>query len=363
MVHLTLIATFSSQRGGIERENEMLLNKLINDDEIDKITVISPAGLNQIKDDFLKNKKVEIFLKVKFREISTVIEIVNNSDICLIINVRPIAIPVHLFKSKKVKTVQVVHDIIPWLYPKYFPLIAGLTYKVFQILVKNKPDLYIVHSEHTKNDLIKYWGIDPKKIVRVCYGSFVKPVAPRENFGSRKILFVSTIEPRKGIDKLLDAFLIVKKEIPDAQLMIIGKVGWKAKHILEKIHKFVDLKIGVDYLGYISDEDLVKLYSEVDVLVYPSVYEGFGVPPLEAMACGCPVAVSKVSSIPEVVGDAGIYFNPFDVNDIARALIKILGDDELKVEMSKRGIERAKMFDLDKCLDEFIGVIKSLVKN
>jgi len=362
-MRLTVIASFLERKTGIERENEMLLNKLINDDEIEKITLISPVGFDQIKDEYLKNKKVEFLVKLNFRKIPTVIEIVNNSDICLITNVRPTAIPVHLFKSKRVKTVQVVHDIIPWLYPRFFPFISGLTYRTFKLLIKNKPDLYIVHSEHTKSDLVRYWGIDPKKIVKVCYGSFVKPVLPRENFGSKKILFVSTIEPRKGIDKLLDAFLIVKKEIPKAQLIIVGKVGWKAKHIFEKIHKFVDLKIGVDYLGYISDEDLMKLYSEVDVLVYPSVYEGFGVPPLEAMACGCPVAVSNVSSIPEVVGDAGVYFNPLDVNDIAGTLIRILKDDELKIEMSKRGIERAKMFNWDKCLDEFISVLKSLIKN
>jgi glycosyltransferase involved in cell wall biosynthesis len=362
-VHLSLIATFSRKRGGIERENEMLLKKLINDDEVEKITIISPIGFDQIKDEYLKNKKVEFLVKLNFGKIPTVIEIVNNSDLCLITNVRPTAIPVHLFKSKKVKTVQVVHDIIPWLHPEYFPTIAGLTYKTFKILVKNKPNIYIVHSEHTKNDLIKYWRIDPKKIIKVCYGSFVKPVAPRENFGSKKILFVSTIEPRKGVDKLLDAFLIVKKEIPEARLIIVGKIGWKAEYIFEKIRKFVDLKIGVEYLGYVSDEELAKLYSEADVFVYPSVYEGFGAPPLEAMSCGCPVAVSKTSSIPEVVGEAGIYFNPQDVNDIAKSLIKILRDDELKIELSKRGIERAKMFNWDKCLEEFVSVLKFLIKN
>jgi glycosyltransferase involved in cell wall biosynthesis len=141
------------------------------------------------------------------------------------------------------------------------------------------------------------------------------------------------------------------------------KVGWKAEHIFEKIRKFVDLKIGVEYLGYVSDEELAKLYSEADVFVYPSVYEGFGAPPLEAMSCGCPVAVSKTSSIPEVVGEAGIYFNPHDANDIAKSLIKILRDDELKIELSKKGIERAKMFNWDKCLEEFVSVLKFLIKN
>jgi glycosyltransferase involved in cell wall biosynthesis len=359
---LTIVASFLEHKTGIERENELLLNKLIIDPEIEKIDIISPAGFAQVEEKILKNEKVRLFIKLNFRRILKTIKIVNSNDVCLTTNVRPVAIPIYLFGSKKVRFVQIVHDIIPWLYPKFFPRIASLTYKAFKILVKNRPDLYVVHSDNTKNDLVKHWGISPNKIFKICYGTFVKPMTPRLNFGSRKILFVSTIEPRKGLDRLIDAFKLVRKEIPESQLIIVGKIGWKSDDIIKKIRQAVNFNLGVKYLGYVPDYELSKLYSEVDLFVYPSVYEGFGAPPLEAMASGCPVAVSKTSSIPEVVADAGVYFDPLDVNDMARAIINVLKDDELKIKMSVKGIERAKLFEWDKCLDELIHILKSLVR-
>ncbi|MER3570476.1 MAG: glycosyltransferase family 1 protein, partial [Patescibacteria group bacterium] len=120
---------------------------------------------------------------------------------------------------------------------------------------------------------------------------------------------------------------------------------------------------GVKYLGYLPDEEIIKLYKSVDVFLYPSLYEGFGLPVIEAMACGCPVITSNTSSLPEITNDAAILVNPLNVNELAKAIINLIKDDSLKIELSKKGIEQAKKFSWEKSCQELFELVKKIYDN
>jgi len=365
---LTFIGSFVETKTGIERVNVELLSHLVSDREIEKVDIVTSRSRAQVPGDLLRSGRIELhifpdsLMKAPF-SLPRFLSVVYRNPVCLIANIRPWAILTYLFYpffKAKTKIIQIVPDIIAWHYPEFFPGIISFVFKIYGKFFANLPFLYIVHSEFTENDICKSWNVSAEKIKVVSLGSFIEPMQPRENFSGSKILYVGTIEPRKGVDKLLDAFEFVRKEIPHAELILCGKIGWKVDRLVERIKKMTAGNSNVKYLGYVSDEKLIELFREVDVCVYPSLYEGFGLPPLEAMACGCPVIVSNSSSLPEVVGDAGILIDPDDVAGMAKAIIKVLRDDKLKREMSFLGIERARQLNLEKQMKEIIKIIKSI---
>ncbi|MCP4268618.1 MAG: glycosyltransferase family 4 protein, partial [Candidatus Brocadiaceae bacterium] len=155
---------------------------------------------------------------------------------------------------------------------------------------------------------------------------------------------VGTLEPRKNIVTLIKAFKKLRERgLRDYKLVVAGGKGWLYKQILEEIGNS-DISQSILYLGVVSDKDLPELYNCADLFVYPSLYEGFGLPTLEAMACGIPVITSNTSSLPEVVGDAGIMVDPTDVNSLSDAMCKVLKDKELRLRMRNMGLERSKLF-------------------
>ena len=173
------------------------------------------------------------------------------------------------------------------------------------------------------------------------------------------ILTVGTIEPRKNLKILLKALSTIKEDIPNLQWVIVGKKGWGYRGFMKEIQKskFVSDIIIVDY---IKEAELTSLYKKAQAMVYPSLYEGFGLPPLEAMQCGCPVICSNTSSLPEVVGDAGITFCPENVTELKHALYQVLTDKKIRLEMSKKGLEQAQKFSWDKCAKQTINFFKQL---
>ena len=230
------------------------------------------------------------------------------------------------------------------------PKTAMDSYKKFFLHVPKK---YIAISQATRNDAIKFWNVDPNKVDVVHVASFIKPTTPRSNFGSGKILTVGNIEPRKNHLRLLEAYEKVYQKLPATELIIAGQplkhVKSFAAYVEEVAATIQELKtrhegIKITSLGYVSDEHVVQLFREVDVFAYPSLYEGFGLPVLEAMAAGCPVVTSNSSSLPEVSGDAAILVDPYSVDELADALISVLRSDELKREISKKGVEQAQKF-------------------
>ena len=178
----------------------------------------------------------------------------------------------------------------------------------------------------------------------------------KNNLPSKMILNVGTLEPRKNVVSLIKAFEKLKqKGYKDYKLVIAGEKGWLYKQIFKEVeHR--DLKKEILFLGVVKDEDLPMLYNCADMFVYPSLYEGFGLPPLEAMACGIPVITSNTSSLPEVIGDAGIMVDPGDVNSLCEAMYNVLTDKELRCQMSKKGLKRAKLFSWEKAANEILEI-------
>ena len=224
-----------------------------------------------------------------------------------------------------------------------------------------RSDLIITISESAKADIIKHFNIDEKKIKIVTPGidlqkysykyseSELENIRKKYNLPKNYILYLGTIEPRKNIERIVKAFKKYKKEInDDLKLVIVGRKGWKYDNIMKLIEA-----MGTDIIitGYIDEEDKVPIYKLAQIFVFPSLYEGFGMPILEAMASKTPVITSNISSMPEVAGNAGMLVDPFNENEIFEAYKKILSDDELKKEMVQKGLEQAKKFEWKKSVE------------
>jgi len=269
-----------------------------------------------------------------------------------------------LFPTDKI-SILTVFDLSPLIFPETHRYSTVLMHKLLFPLIIRNSDKILTISESTKQDLMKYLNISEKKII-VTYLSADEKFKPLNNKAINDIkqkyklnfpfiLYVGTLEPRKNIPVLLRAFYKLKKKNLQYKLIIAGKKGWKYKEIFEITNK-LNLQKDVIFTGYVSDEDLPKLYNAADLFVYPSLYEGFGLPPLEAMACGTPVITSNTSSLPEVVGDAGIMTNPYNVDGLANAMHEVLTNDGLSEDMIKKGLKRAKMFSWEKTAKETLKV-------
>ena len=179
----------------------------------------------------------------------------------------------------------------------------------------------------------------------------------RYSLPERFILFVGTIEPRKNLVRTIEAYASLKKEegIPHV-LAIAGKRGWLSGEIFRRARE-VEKRAPVRFLGYVPDDDLPLLYNASELLVYPSLYEGFGLPVLEAMACGTPVVTSNSSSLPEVVGEAGVLVNPYDVGAIKEGIRRALLDSNLRERLRREGLKRAQTFTWEKAAKETLKVL------
>ena len=227
---------------------------------------------------------------------------------------------------------------------------------------------FIAVSENTKRDLCEHYGIGPVAVSVVHHGvdaayRVVAGAARRvsEDYGlARYILAVGTVQFRKNLARLLDAYNRLRKRhsIPHA-LVVIGRRGWGAEQVTDKVAE-LGLDGCVRFLDYVPDKDMPGLYNAADLLVYPSLYEGFGLPLLEAMACGTVVATSDTSSLPEIAGDAALYFDPTSVREMAAAMHAALTDSSLRNRMRARGLHRVQSFTWDKTARETLHVYRSV---
>ena len=259
------------------------------------------------------------------------------------------------------KNLLTVHDLSFLKYPEFFSARKNFWHR----LVKAKKllkrfSLVIAVSENTKRDIMELGGINPdkvkviysgvgeeyKKLPLINYQFSVKRVRDKYNLPERFILYLGTIEPRKNVDGIIRAYnqlRVMSCELRDYKLIIAGARGWKSENIYREWDKSA-FKNDIKFLGYVEPDDKIYLYNLASVFIYPSFYEGFGFPPLEAMACGVPVVASFASSLPEVVGDAALMVDPYNINDLAGALEKVLVDENLKNKLIARGLEQAKKF-------------------
>lgn len=276
-----------------------------------------------------------------------------------------------LFLLRDFKKVLTIHDIylfFPQFRAKIYPLPKGWAHdqlwKHTLVAIRNKVDKYIVISENTKKDVKKYLKI-PEDKIEVIY------LAPDEKFrqidcgipefiGSPFILSDTVESFHTTRLDIIEMYYKLRKKGVKHKLVIFGGGNMSHKSKLEKKIGDLNLQSNIIFAGHVSDNDLLKLYNTADLYIRPSWYEGFGLPPLEAMACGCPVIVSNVGSLPEVVGDAGILANPYNINEWVDVIYNVLINDGLRQDMIKKGLKRTKMFSWEKTAKETIKVYESL---
>ena len=255
-----------------------------------------------------------------------------------------------------------------WFNRTYLSLFARLSCR--------KAARVITISEHTKRDVTRYFGVNPERIDAI-------PLGVTENFrrlpdaaiaqfkrdhqiGEQAAFYLGSIEPRKNLTRLIEAFaqlnpqsLISNPQLP--QLFIGGALGWMYDETLARIQS-LGLAGRVQLIGRVAEDDLPKWYSACNAFVYPSLYEGFGLPVLEAMACGAPVITSNVTSLPEVVGDAGIVIEPTDTEALAAALARVLSQPQLQAEMRQKSLQRAAQFTWQRTAQQTIESYQSVLQ-
>jgi glycosyltransferase involved in cell wall biosynthesis len=226
--------------------------------------------------------------------------------------------------------------------------------RILTISLSSKNDIINEYKKDAKSVVVTYPGIKPS----LTLNKNIKMNDLNKKFGINKeyILFVGTLQPRKNIAKLVEAFSKIDKDI---QLVIVGKKGWLYEEILSAPAKY-NVEEKVKFLDFVTDEELPDLYKNALCFVLPSLYEGFGLPVLEAMKNGCPVITSNVSSLPEAGGDAAEYFDPENVDEIAKKIEKVIADKKLREEMIKKGYQQVKKFSWEKTAKDTLKVLEEV---
>ena len=246
-----------------------------------------------------------------------------------------------------------VHDLTPLIFPKLFKKTDVILHRLLLKKTIARVDKIITVSNHSKNDLIKYVNA-PEDKIEVIYngkGEAFKPLDKEEIKGITTkyqlphefILSVGGLHPIKNIPRLLQAYHLALKDGLKHKLVIVG-VSMDRTHEIFQTLKTLDIEEKVIFTGPVPEKDLIALYNAADLFVYPCLYAGFGIPPLEAMACGTPVITSNNSSQPEVVGDAGLLINPYNTTELAYNINTLISDDEIRKKLIKKGLKRSKLF-------------------
>lgn len=263
--------------------------------------------------------------------------------------------------------ISTIHDLSVIKFPDFHTLDRVKMFEKYLLKTIDRSEYLITDSEFVKQDIVDTFGVRAEKIVTTLLGveecfypRSEEQVAPLLDAYKLKyksyFLVVSTLEPRKNFKLVIDAYLRLGKNIMEQYpLVIVGMNGWEMSQFdkdLEKLKRQGYLRLP----GYVPNEDLPILYSAAKLFLYPSFYEGFGLPPLEAMACGTPVITSNVSSLPEVVGDAGFMVSPYDDVGLSEKIIELVEDDKAAECLSRKSIERAKSFTWEGCAEQTMAV-------
>lgn len=253
--------------------------------------------------------------------------------------------------------------------------------KIFTISKASRDDIIKAYTVQSSRVVVTYPGIKPSMKDQVLS---IKQLQEKYNIGGNYILFVGTLQPRKNIERLIEAFARIKGEgekgdkdsgpdfakattgeqarmTKDLELVIVGKKGWLYEQILQAPKKF-GVENDVKFLDFVADEELPSLYKHALCYVLPSLYEGFGLPVVEAMKYGCPVITSNVSSLPEAGGNAALYVDPLRVDDIAEKIQKVITNPKLREEMVKKGYTHSKQFSWEKAARETLDILEEIAK-
>jgi glycosyltransferase involved in cell wall biosynthesis len=264
------------------------------------------------------------------------------------------------------KQVVIVHDLIPYIFRQHKHKHKFFVYRILPYILK-KMKLIVAVSLCTKMDLMKILHIEGHKI-KVIYEAVDKNVEfySKQNIDAveklffdnlkikKFILFVGSNDKRKNLLNVLKSFDIVCEKISDLNLLVVGLSTKKDLDVYQNSILNLDK---IKFLGHIDVKDMVILYKNALAFIFPTLYEGFGLPPLEAMSCGCPVVVSDRGSLPEVCGDAAVYVDPYDIKSIADGIIKVLNNKNLRQELINKGFKQVKKFSWEKSVKQFLELL------
>ena len=275
--------------------------------------------------------------------------------------------PILLAPTYRVVT---IHDVIPYLYPQTSTRLDRWIYRYWLPWAVQHVDVIITVSQQSRKDILHFLPVSPDKVMvipeaadsrfRPLPDDVVASVLQRYDIPKPYILYVGSLAPRKNLPRLLRAYARVREWHPAWRLVIVGARKWKTTPIFATVQQ-LELEPYVHFTGYVADEDLPALYNGADLFVFPSLYEGFGLPVLEAMACGTPVITSNTSSLPEVAGDAALLVDPHDVEAIAAAMHRVLTDPDLARKLRKKGLARASQFTWERTARETIAVYEKVL--
>ncbi len=320
---------------------------------------------------FSQNEKLKIKqlpIKTPFLRIPIFLAKETFKDSLDILHVQYISPP--FFKGKLVVT---IHDLCFLHFPESFSKFEVFRSKILIPFTAKKADKVITGSNFSKNDIISNYKINSQKIEVIPYGvsSNFKPIKNEEkiknvlkkyNISGEYILTVGRLNPRKNLLSLVKAYNILKKnkKIPH-KLVIAGKEDYNSKETIKFVKK-MDCYKNIIFTGFVRDEDLPYLYNGADIFVYPSLFEGVGLPVLEAMSCGIPVITSNTTALKEIIGNAGIAINPFNIDEIAQAIFQIISDRNLKSDYIKKAFIRAKEFSWKLTAQKTLKIYKELLR-
>jgi glycosyltransferase involved in cell wall biosynthesis len=258
------------------------------------------------------------------------------------------------------RSVVTIHDCIHLMFPEYLKHRLGYAYARASLwTAAHKSDRIFTVSEQSKRDILKFFKVPPEKIVvtpnAIDARFSVEPTAEqvtqireRYQLSHPYILYVGNIMPHKNLERLIEAFRYVRSQgRSELELLIIGDEISRLQSLRRAVHKY-GLHRYVRFHGFVPEETLAVLYRLASVFVFPSLYEGFGLPPLEAMACGTPVVTSNVSSLPEVVGDAAVLVDPYNSQAIAEGILQVLHSSHLRAELRQRGFARVREYSWER---------------
>lgn len=345
------------------------------------------AHNSNLFDSFKKNRNKEI----EILEIG-INDDLSNFDVVHFTSFRPFFISLPFVKPKNTKFVLTIHDLIPLIYPKYYPsgIKGGIKFMINKLLIKKHVDRIITISETSKKDICRFLGVDPQ-IVDVVYiapkkvmkklekGKWVSEIKDKYHLPDKFVVFDHGVNYNKNVPTLIKACKLAK-----VKLVIIGKHAVELEEQVKSYGKisgpqdlirsffkiphpqnahFKNLlneieKSDVYRPGFVSDDDLNKIFNLADICIQPSFYEGFGMPPIEAMTVGCPVISSKTQALVEVCGDACLYFDPNSVEDLVKKLRILNSDNRQRNDFIKRGYEQAKKYSWDKTAYETLEVYR-----
>lgn len=359
---------FSHDGAGISRYSHKLSEKLLeknnNIDVLCRTDVIdefkNSENLIQVNLENAKSYKRIINEQVKSLKIYKNYDLVHFLDY---------ATPV-LYKGIKVAT---IHDMAMFAMQDKYTKAQSLTKKILlENTIKNADKLVCI-SEFTAKELLRYYpNVDESKLEVVYNGFEYKSLVLDRNIVSDTLskfkiskdylLFVGTLSPHKNIERIVEAFNEIKRNGYDYQLVICGKKGWLYEEIFNKV-KELNLESEVVFTDYVTDEELEVLYQNTKLFVFPSLYEGFGFPPIEAMARKVPVLTSKEGALPEIVGDAALNCDAYNIHDISVKMIDGLSNEELRCSLIEKGIKRSEYFSWENTSKKMIKVYEKLLNN